>query len=423
MDQDASLNKNVSISRVGYRFAGWSLTPDGAATIGDGDRVAYIGTLQEDGSYSVKLYAVWVPYKYGINYNMNVPENALKVKNGSKEYSVGVITDQNLNKDMNPIYEMGKQYNLPANTYSIVGWNFVGWSLKPDGSGTIYGDCAPFKDLATCDGANETVTLYAIWEVDPYTVGENVSSGSIVCDTNGKRSFKVYVNEVPRNCTGTTVIYLKDNPGNIITDLSDEVYIVGNPSITYGSTGNNYLCFFNISEGFSRILHLKNFNFVSGTSHGVVNNYLGSSEKFGDCVGGNITIEVIGNCSIKSTAGNIAIALEKQNVTFTGSGTLEIYGGDGANATVAGGNGADGAVGIVANNIIVNMVDDKGQTGTLKVYGGKGGNGQAGKKGDDGSNGSKTSWGDGENGDSGKNGSDGGAGGNGALPIRSNTHV
>ena len=97
-----------------------------------------------------------------------------------------------------------------------------------------------------------------------------------------------------------------------------------------------YLCFPAISEGSSRTIHLKDFNFESDSDACAINNYSSEYENFGACVGGDITIEVIGNCYINmSTAGSTAIKLATQNITFKGSGTLTVKGGKGADATVA----------------------------------------------------------------------------------------
>lgn len=434
VDQVSSLNKNTSLARIGYRFDGWSLTPDSKATIADGATVGYIPTpeLQNDGTYAITLYAVWVPYKYGFNYNMNIPDEALKVWNGTKEYSVGVVVDQNLNKDTTPKYEIGKQYNLPVNTYKIVGWKFVGWSLNPDGSGTIYEDGASFTNLATCDGANETVTLYAVWEVDPYTIGSNVDNGAKVSNTQGTKHYVVY-NDITRTPQSTeagyihiidwsscirTVDYIsavkqsdgtRYGGGKFNHDIAnvDEVYFIGNPDAVYT---NMIIYHVNYSQ-YSTVptIHFVDFNISDSalrvyTAEGMV-----SPHK-------SMIFDVEGKCSIKAKAGSDAIN-GFDTITFTGSGTLDIFGGKGADATEAGGNGADGGCGIVADNVIVDM------TGTLNIYGGDGGNGFKGKDGSPGTSygtGSNNDWwGNSPDGGPGTDGSNGGNGGCGGYAIDS----
>ena len=108
----------------------------------------------------------------------------------------------------------------------------------------------------------------------------------------------------------------------------------------------------------------------------------------------NITINVVGSSSITAMGGATAIKANN-NLSIVGSGDFTVQGGNGVNATTAGGNGADGGVGILADNLIVAL------TGNVIVNGGDGGQG---------ANGANATT-------SGANGSDGGVGGNGGVAI------
>ena len=59
------------------------------------------------------------------------------------------------------LFYYGQQQPLLKNSYQKKGSIFRGWSIDPEGSGTIYTDCAEVRDLSTENGA--TVTLYAQW--------------------------------------------------------------------------------------------------------------------------------------------------------------------------------------------------------------------------------------------------------------------
>ena len=187
------------------------------------------------------------------------------------------------------------------------------------------------------------------------------------------------------------------------------------------------MCFPAISEGSSRTIHLKDFNFESDSDACAINNYSSEYENFGACVGGDITIEVIGNCSINmSTAGSTAIKLAKQNITFKGSGTLTVKGGKGADATVADANGTDGGVGIICKNLTVDMTHTyssllikKWNCGKLLACGGDGGNGANGISGNHGGKGADgyAYHDDGEVGGRGTDGTNGGNGGTGGSAI------
>lgn len=65
-------------------------------------------------------------------------------------------------------YTYGTSYTLPANTFTRTGYTFTGWNTRSSGSGTSYSDEATVKNLTSTDGG--TVTLYAQWDPNTYTV-------------------------------------------------------------------------------------------------------------------------------------------------------------------------------------------------------------------------------------------------------------
>ena len=64
---------------------------------------------------------------------------------------------------------------LTANGYTKTGYTFKGWNTKADGRGTAYADKASVKNLTTTNGG--TVTLYAQWAANEYTVTYNANGG------------------------------------------------------------------------------------------------------------------------------------------------------------------------------------------------------------------------------------------------------
>ena len=65
---------------------------------------------------------------------------------------------------------------LTANGYTKTGYSFNGWNTKADGSGTAYADKASVKNLSSTNGA--TITLYAQWTANKYTVAYNANGGT-----------------------------------------------------------------------------------------------------------------------------------------------------------------------------------------------------------------------------------------------------
>lgn len=78
-------------------------------------------------------------------------------------------------------YDTAKK--LTANVYTKEGYSFDGWNTKKDGSGDSYSNKASVKNLTTKN--NGTVTLYAQWKAQKYTVTFDANGGSV--DTTEKK--------------------------------------------------------------------------------------------------------------------------------------------------------------------------------------------------------------------------------------------
>ncbi|MBM6779651.1 InlB B-repeat-containing protein [Collinsella tanakaei] len=131
----------------GYTFAGW-MVQGGTAEYDD---EATVRNLAKSDNETVTLEAQWKPNSYTVAFDANGGE--------------GTMNPQSFTFD--------KSQNLTSNTFTRDGYTFVGWSteahpLSDDPSGTTYDDEASVSNLTSVDGA--TVTLYAQWERDTYTV-------------------------------------------------------------------------------------------------------------------------------------------------------------------------------------------------------------------------------------------------------------
>ena len=98
---------------------------------------------------------------------------------------------------------------LTANTYKRTGYTFKGWNTKADGSGTSYSDKQEVSNLSATDGA--TVTLYAQWTANKYTVTIhpnngvlNVSDSSIKANTDGTYTANVIYGSTNYNALGVS---------------------------------------------------------------------------------------------------------------------------------------------------------------------------------------------------------------------------
>ena len=139
-------------TRTGYIFNGWFTASSGGTKIGTGG-ASY--TPSKD----ITLYAQWSPITYTIKF----------VGNGSTSGSMA---------NMSMTYDVAK--NLTDNAFKRTGYSFTGWNTKADGSGTKYTNKQSVKNLTTTNGA--TITLYAQWTPDSYTIkfnGNGSTSGSM----------------------------------------------------------------------------------------------------------------------------------------------------------------------------------------------------------------------------------------------------
>jgi len=261
---------------------------------------------------------------------------------------------------------------------------FLGW--YEDANYTI-----PFKNDLKTNPRN--VVLYAKWDVATYydSIDETpweTPAGRVVIDWRNEivtDLLKHTNRSVEANCY---------NKLNVLNQTSEIVFI-GDPNKTY-TNFMMHICGF--AEGQKLVIRFVDFNFVTNENAAI--------DLYEDS-GVDLTIEVVGSCSIGSTyaGGSIIGSADAaiKNLTFTDSGTMSVIAGDGATVTAAGMSGNDGGVAVYAKNIVFDM-DSHAK---LHIYGG---NGSDGVRGADGAK-------------AGADGVDGGNGGNGGAAIVGEVNV
>ena len=148
-------------SKVGYTFEGWSLNPNDTVVYGD-KATANITNIPSDNV--VVLYAKWKANNYNVVFDGN---------NHSSGATAAVTCTYN------------EDCTLPSNGFSRTGYTFKGWSTTKGGS-VKYENNGYVRNLTPVKDA--TVTLYAVWEANTYTVKFDKNSseatgnvGSVVC--------------------------------------------------------------------------------------------------------------------------------------------------------------------------------------------------------------------------------------------------
>lgn len=148
-------------SRTGYTFTGWYDGNTKITGINEGKNASFTSAsdmynqLASRTTGNKTLTAKWEPITYTVVYNGN----------GNTGGSTASSTHT---------YDVAK--NLTANGFIKTGYSFAGWNTKADGSGTSYADKASVKNLTATDGG--TVTLYAQWSANQYSVSYNANGGT-----------------------------------------------------------------------------------------------------------------------------------------------------------------------------------------------------------------------------------------------------
>ena len=150
-DTDKALTAN-GYGITGWTFTGWATSAEGEKEYDDKQSVSNI-TAANGGS--VTLYAVWVANTYTITYNPNRPATASGAVSGLTSSSAHT-------------YDIEKA--LTVNEYTLTGWTFTGWATTSSGT-QAYDDSQSVKNLTATSGG--TVTLYAVWTANTYTVTYN----------------------------------------------------------------------------------------------------------------------------------------------------------------------------------------------------------------------------------------------------------
>ncbi|MBR6688385.1 MAG: InlB B-repeat-containing protein, partial [Clostridia bacterium] len=136
-----------SSTRAGYTLT-WLVNGEDKA-VG-----AEVSNLTTTANATVTITADWTPITYTIAFNRN---------NGT-----GSMGDQQFTYD---VVQM-----LSANMFERTGYTFAGWATSADGD-VVYLDKASVNNLTTT--ANQTITLYAVWNVNSYIVTFNCYNETI----------------------------------------------------------------------------------------------------------------------------------------------------------------------------------------------------------------------------------------------------
>ncbi len=136
----------------GYTFNGWNTAADGSGTSYADKNDSNLSST--DGE-TVKLFAQWQANKYTVKFDSNGGDGRME--------------------DQDRAYD--DKAPLTTNTFTFEGKTFNGWNTAADGSGTHFKD-GEVNNLSSTEG--DTVTLYAQWTTNTYTVSWKDYDGTVL---------------------------------------------------------------------------------------------------------------------------------------------------------------------------------------------------------------------------------------------------
>ena len=134
----------VKPTRAGYEFLGWSTDPTTMLT-------NYAPGERYTDEASVTLYAVWryIPKTYTVSYDANGGGNTPASQTKTEDVTL-ILTS-----------------TIPTR----YGYTFKGWAMSSSATSATYQSGGSYT-------ANESVTLYAVWEINTYTVSFDANGGT-----------------------------------------------------------------------------------------------------------------------------------------------------------------------------------------------------------------------------------------------------
>lgn len=205
---------------TGYTFGGW-YKEAGCTT----NKFDFNTSITAD----ITLYAKWTPITYTVSFD----------KNGG----TGTMNSQTFTYDA--------AQNLTANSFTRTGYTFNGWNTQSDGLGDSYTNSQSVKNLASTNGA--TITLYAQWKVQTFTVTFNKNSGT---GTMNNQTFTYNVAQALTANSFTRTGYTfngwntkSDGSGNSYTDKQSITLTAAGLTLYAQWTANTYTVEFNANGG------------------------------------------------------------------------------------------------------------------------------------------------------------------------------
>ena len=185
---DISFDWAVSSESVSYDYLYYTIYKDGTALSGTGTSTKIGGYTSSDTENNLTYKTITKTLEAG-TYTIEFSYR----KDGSTNYGLDrgyvkniVIPGYGENKTMeDSTFIVGQNNKLKQNQYSKTGYTFKGWSTKENSTNIEYQNLNDLSDIETNVKENQNINLYAIWEVNKYTINVVVQNGTV--DTSSKQ--------------------------------------------------------------------------------------------------------------------------------------------------------------------------------------------------------------------------------------------
>lgn len=221
--------------KTGYQFNGWNESADGTGVPWslDSNGVYEHGTTWPwVYTYDITLYAQWKPNTYYIKYDSNGGSGSME--NSTHQY--GILS------------------NLRKNSFTKEGYEFKGWATTSSATSALYNDEHSISALT--DINEKTITLYAVWDQNVFTITTN-ATGNYLAAINGGGNYSygdtcIIEAVYPNNCGYKFSHFIKNDTTTITANPYSEVVTAEASFIAY-SQPIQYIIQFNSNTGIGAI--------------------------------------------------------------------------------------------------------------------------------------------------------------------------
>ena len=162
--------------RTGYTFNGWTVTSGNGQVVYEAPNTTHLQLFYNDNKY---CYVRSIGTDYGVYYYINnetTPSNStITAQWIANTYYVAYNSNGGSGTMNNSTHTYNTASNLSTNTFTYTGYKFIGWNTDSEATTALYTDGQSITNLSSTNGA--TITLYAIWALDSFTVTLNAKTG------------------------------------------------------------------------------------------------------------------------------------------------------------------------------------------------------------------------------------------------------